>query len=249
MGCAPRASWPRTAWTSSECSSAARDWRGSGPTSSSTSSRDRSSRRRGSRRAAVTGCAGVERHRFVIRGQAAHAGHDADGRPPRRRARRGGGGAADREDRTRRGRCRDGGRGRLRAGDRRRLSPGVASMQVDLRHRDADALARMLASTREAVARSRDGAGLRDQRGADLEDRTDRLRPGAGRVGAGRLRERSPERPSSCPAGRCTTPPRWRANARRDDLLRRRSAASATRARRTPTRMTCARRSRRSASW
>ena len=54
----------------------------------------------GVRAAAVSGCAGVERHRFRFSGQASHAGNDADGPPPRRRPRRRRDGAAGRGDRT-----------------------------------------------------------------------------------------------------------------------------------------------------
>ena len=50
--------------------------------------------------AAVEGCVGIERWRFRIRGRAAHAGHDADGRASRRRPRRRRGGAGDRADRS-----------------------------------------------------------------------------------------------------------------------------------------------------
>ena len=98
----------------------------------------------GIRAAAVSGCAGVERHRFVIRGRVSHAGttpmdarHDAGLAAAAR-------GAARRGDRASGGRRRDGRRHRASSPASPPRSPGEASMLVDLRHRDADALARML---------------------------------------------------------------------------------------------------------
>ena len=105
----------------------------------------------GIKAAAVTGCAGVERHRFVIRGHAAHAGttpmdarHDAGLAAAA---------AALRIEKIARD---EGGVGTVGVVDYEpgivTAVAGIASMQVDLRHRDADALARMIAFTREAVA-------------------------------------------------------------------------------------------------
>ena len=83
-------------------------------------------------------------------------------------------------------------------------------MLVDLRHREADALARMLEAAREAVRASAARARLRGRRGADLADRADRVRPGAGRARAATPARRSTGTASSCPAAPSTTPPRWR---------------------------------------
>jgi hydantoinase/carbamoylase family amidase len=107
----------------------------------------------GVRAAAVSGCVGVERRRFVIGGRVAHAGttpmdarHDAGLAAAE---------AALRVEEIARG---EGGVGTV--GDLifepgiPTAVPGTASMLVDMRHRDAEALARMLAATREAVARS-----------------------------------------------------------------------------------------------
>ena len=54
----------------------------------------------GLRAAAVTGCAGVERHRFRFTRPGLARGHDPDGPPARRRPRRGRDGAAGRADRA-----------------------------------------------------------------------------------------------------------------------------------------------------
>ncbi len=100
--------------------------------------------------AAVSGCAGVERLRFVIRGHAAHAGttpmdarHDA------------GLAAAAAALRIEEIAIAEGGVGTVGVVA---YEPGIvtavaelASMQVDLRHREAAALARMLTAAREAV--------------------------------------------------------------------------------------------------
>ncbi len=107
----------------------------------------------GIRAAAVTGCAGVERHRFVVRGRAAHAGttpmdarHDA------------GLAAAAAALRIEEIARQESGVGTVGVVDYEpgivTAIAGVASMQVDLRHPDAEALSRMLAKTREAVAES-----------------------------------------------------------------------------------------------
>ncbi len=105
----------------------------------------------GIRAAAVSGCAGVERHRFVIQGQAAHAGttpmdarHDAGLAAAAATLR------IEEIARDQRG---------VGTVGVVTYEPGIvtavagaASMQVDLRHRDAGSLAQMLASTRAAVA-------------------------------------------------------------------------------------------------
>jgi hydantoinase/carbamoylase family amidase len=102
------------------------------------------------RAAAVSGCVGVERRRFVIGGRVAHAGttpmdarHDA------------GLAAAEAALRVEKIAREEGGVGTV--GDLTlepgipTAVPGTASMLVDLRHRDARALARMLGATRDAV--------------------------------------------------------------------------------------------------
>jgi N-carbamoyl-L-amino-acid hydrolase len=100
--------------------------------------------------AAVEGCAGVERHRFTIRGQASHAGttpmsqrHDA------------GLAAADAALRIERVGRDSGG---VATTGVLKLEPGIATavageaeLTVDLRHPDGDALAQMLADSRVAV--------------------------------------------------------------------------------------------------
>ena len=139
----------------------------------------------GIRAAAVSGCAGVERLRFVIRGRVSHAGttpmdarHDA------------GLAAAATALRVEEIAVAEGGVGTVGGiGFEPGIPtavPGRASMLVDLRHRGADALGRMLEATREAVARLRGRARLRGVRGAGLAHRADRLRSGAGRRSPGR---------------------------------------------------------------
>jgi hydantoinase/carbamoylase family amidase len=105
----------------------------------------------GIRAAAVSGCVGVERLRFLIHGRVAHAGttpmasrHDA------------GLAAAAAALRIEEIATGEGGVGTV--GEMRfepgipTAVPGTASFVVDLRNRGADALARMLKSTREEVA-------------------------------------------------------------------------------------------------
>src|SRR5512132_2226312 len=105
----------------------------------------------GIKAAAVTGCAGVERHRFVIQGHAAHAGttpmdarHDA--------------GLAAAAAALRIEEIAIGENGVGTVGEMTfepgipTAVPGRASMVVDLRNPNADALARMLTSAREQVA-------------------------------------------------------------------------------------------------
>jgi hydantoinase/carbamoylase family amidase len=117
----------------------------------------------GVRAAAVTGCVGVERCRFVIGGRVAHAGttpmdvrHDAGLAAAA---------AALRVEEIARS---EGGVGTVGA---MTFEPGIptavagtASMLVDLRHREADALARMLETVRDAVA------GSAAERGCELAE-------------------------------------------------------------------------------
>ncbi len=104
----------------------------------------------GIRAAAVTGCIGVERHRFVIRGRVGHAGTTPMGE--RRDAGLAAAAAALEVDELAR---RNGGVGtvgslNLEPGIPTAV-PGTASMLVDLRHADRDGLAALLESVREAV--------------------------------------------------------------------------------------------------
>src|SRR4051812_32193294 len=111
----------------------------------------------GLRAAAVSGCAGVERHRFRFRGQASHAGTT-----PMDRRRDAGLAAADTALRVEEiGRRHDGvattGALALRPGIAT-VVPGEAELVVDLRHPDAEELAAMLeeaASGSEAAAAER----------------------------------------------------------------------------------------------
>jgi N-carbamoyl-L-amino-acid hydrolase len=107
----------------------------------------------GIRAAAVSGCVGVERVRFRIGGRVSHAGttpmnarHDA------------GLAAADAALRVERIATAEDGVGTVGEIDFEpgipTAVPGRASITVDLRHRDADVLARMLEAAREAVAAS-----------------------------------------------------------------------------------------------
>jgi N-carbamoyl-L-amino-acid hydrolase len=105
------------------------------------------------RAAAVNGCAGVERVRFVISGQAAHAGTtpmDARHDPGLAAA-----ATALRVEEIARS---EGGVGTVGGMTFEpgipTAVPGTVSMLVDLRHREADALARMLEAAREAVRTS-----------------------------------------------------------------------------------------------
>jgi N-carbamoyl-L-amino-acid hydrolase len=118
---------------------------------------------KGIRAAAVSGCAGVERLRFEIRGRVSHAGttpmdarHDAGLAAAAAALRVEGIAVAE-----------DGvgtvGEIGLEPGIPTAV-PGRASMVVDLRNRDADALGRMLESTREAVA------ACAAERGCDLSE-------------------------------------------------------------------------------
>jgi hydantoinase/carbamoylase family amidase len=99
--------------------------------------------------AAVSGCAGVERHRFRFEGQASHAGTTPMGR--RRDA---GLAAADAALRIEQLPATEGGVTTTGALSLRPGIPtavaGVAELMVDLRNPDAEALARMLAGAHEA---------------------------------------------------------------------------------------------------
>ncbi|HSJ18914.1 MAG TPA: Zn-dependent hydrolase [Solirubrobacterales bacterium] len=104
----------------------------------------------GLRAAAVSGCAGVERHRFRIEGQASHAGTT-----PMDRRRDAGLAAADAALRIERIPDAEGG---VTTTGALELDPGIptavagtASLAVDLRNPDAAALARMLDAARGAV--------------------------------------------------------------------------------------------------
>jgi N-carbamoyl-L-amino-acid hydrolase len=107
--------------------------------------------------AAVSGCAGVERHRFRFEGQASHAGTT-----PMDRRRDAGLAAADAALRIERLPATEGGVTTTGALSLRPGIPtavaGVAELMVDLRNPDAEALARMLAGAREA---GRDAAAAR----------------------------------------------------------------------------------------
>jgi hydantoinase/carbamoylase family amidase len=101
--------------------------------------------------AAVSGCVGVERHRFRIEGQASHAGTT-----PMDRRRDAGLAAADAALRIERIPAREGGVATTGAVS---LEPGIptavagaSELLVDLRHPDADALPRMLEAARQVVA-------------------------------------------------------------------------------------------------
>jgi hydantoinase/carbamoylase family amidase len=105
----------------------------------------------GARAAAVSGCAGVERYRFRIEGQASHAGTT-----PMDRRRDAGLAAADAALRVERLPALEGGVATTGA---LRLEPGIptavaggAELLVDLRNPDAEALARMLDGAVQAVA-------------------------------------------------------------------------------------------------
>jgi N-carbamoyl-L-amino-acid hydrolase len=111
--------------------------------------------------AAVSGCAGVERHRFRIEGQASHAGTT-----PMERRRDAGLAAADAALRIERLPGREGG---VATTGGLSLEPGiptavagVAELLVDLRNPDAEALARMLEAAREAVT------GAASERGCEV---------------------------------------------------------------------------------
>ncbi len=103
--------------------------------------------------AAVTGCAGVERLRFVISGQAAHAGTTP--MDARRDPGLAASAAALRVEEVAKS---AGGVGTVGAmifePGIPTAVPGVVSMLVDLRHPDAETLARMLAAAREAIRSS-----------------------------------------------------------------------------------------------
>jgi len=118
----------------------------------------------GIRAAAVSGCVGVERLRFEISGRVSHAGttpmdarHDA--------------GLAAAAAALRIERIAMEERGVATVGDVRfepgipTAVPGQARLVVDLRNRSAEALARMLESTREAIA------ACADERGCEVSER------------------------------------------------------------------------------
>jgi hydantoinase/carbamoylase family amidase len=103
--------------------------------------------------AAVTGCVGVERVRFAFAGQASHAGTT-----PMDQRRDAGLAAAEAALAIERIPADEGG---VATTGELRLEPGIptavagrATLSVDLRHPDSDALARMLAATSEACERT-----------------------------------------------------------------------------------------------
>jgi hydantoinase/carbamoylase family amidase len=117
----------------------------------------------GIRAAAVSGCVGVERHRLRFRGRASHAGttpmdvrHDA------------GLAAATTSIRVEEIARSEGGVGTVGAIELdpgiATAVPGVASMLVDLRHSDTEALARMLEAVRNGAVESA------ERRGCELEE-------------------------------------------------------------------------------
>ena len=95
-----RACWPRTASSSSGCSSARSRLERIGSYLELHIEQGPVLEAEGIRAAAVTGCAGVERVRFVISRPGLARGDDADGRAPRRRPRRGRDRPAGRGDRA-----------------------------------------------------------------------------------------------------------------------------------------------------
>ena len=203
----------------------------------------------GIRAAAVSGCVGVERLRFVITGPRRARRDDADGRPPRRRPGRRRGGAAGRGDRARaRAVSARSARSTSSRASRRR-SPGAASMVVDLRHRErgragADARGRprgrRCQRRRSAAARSsrspiwriepiavRSRAGRARPRGVRAGDRH-RLRAAERRTPRRRLDGATPaHRDGLLPLDR-RRQPRARGGHRRAGPARRRSRRSAT---------------------
>jgi N-carbamoyl-L-amino-acid hydrolase len=103
--------------------------------------------------AAVSGCAGVERHRFTFRGQASHAGTTPMG--SRRDAGLSAAATALEVERiaSREGGVATTGALSLRPGIPTAV-PGEAALTVDLRNPEAQALARMLEAVREAAGAS-----------------------------------------------------------------------------------------------
>jgi hydantoinase/carbamoylase family amidase len=117
----------------------------------------------GVRAAAVSGCVGVERRRLRFRGAVAHAGTT-----PMDSRRDAGLAAAATSLRVEEIARSEGGVATVGAIELEpgiaTAVPGTASMLVDLRNRDAAALARMLESVREAAG------DIAEQRGCELED-------------------------------------------------------------------------------
>jgi N-carbamoyl-L-amino-acid hydrolase len=112
----------------------------------------------GAAAAAVTGCVGVERHRFVFRGRIGHAGTTP--MDARRDAGLAAAATALRVDEIARG---EGGVGTVGSIAMEpgipTAVPGTAAMLVDLRHPEAGGLAAMLDSVREAAAASAEERG------------------------------------------------------------------------------------------
>jgi N-carbamoyl-L-amino-acid hydrolase len=119
----------------------------------------------GLRAAAVTGCAGIERLRFSFVGQTSHAGTT-----PMHARRDAGLAAAEAALEIERIPAAEGG---VATTGELRLEPGIptaiagrATLSVDLRHPDAEPLARMLEATRQA------GQAGAERRGCELDEAT-----------------------------------------------------------------------------
>ena len=155
----PAAGGSRTWCASTASSSTARTRRGRGsstcaPTSSCTSSRGRCSRREGLAVGTVLGTVGVERHRLIFTGQAAHAGSTPIDQPARLVPRRG----------ALRARA-----ARGRAPSRRRLHGRRRALRARRRHRGSgpdDAARRPAPPRRRRAGRDarRDARGGRERR-------------------------------------------------------------------------------------
>ena len=153
MAAGPRASWRRTASTSNGSWSARSRLERIGSYLELHIEQGPVLEAEGIQAAAVSGCAGVERVRFLVSGQAAHAGTtpmDVRRDPGLVAA-----AAALRIEEIARS---EGGVGTVGAmtfdPGIPTAVPGTVSMLVDLRHRDAAALARMLEAAREAIRSS-----------------------------------------------------------------------------------------------
>ena len=185
------------------------------PTSSCTSSRGRCSRASACPVGTVLGTVGVERNRVIFRGQAAHAGLDADDRT---------GATPSWPRRASRSRCatppsataacaRPAARPRSRASSRRsparRRSCSISGTSTPA------------CSPPCWPSRTRSPARPRRPRGARVEwEPIWRIEPIPFDRGPDRGRPPAPARPcrgaiTRCPRGRCTTRPRWRATCRR----------------------------------
>ena len=247
-GRSPR-SWPRTGSSSTAPASARAGASGLGAYLELHIEQGPRMEAEGLRAAAVTGCAGVERLRFDFRGQASHAGTT-----PMDARRDAGLAAAEAALAIEAIPEAEGG---VATTGELRLEPGIptaiagrAVLAVDLRHPEPEPLARMLDAARErlrATAAERAAASSTRRRCWRIEpipfDTRARVRRPRG------LRGRWPASRRASRAAPCTTRPRSPGCCRRRWCSRPRSAGSATRARRTPTRPTSRSRSRPSPSW